>query len=174
MTSPRRPLRSDLIGSVLESVTALARELTAGREPPFGRRLTRNQVETLFVLAHSAEPVTPKHLASGLGVTAGAVTQLVDGLVSQRLVESVAHPGDARSRVLRLTDSAQATVDRFEREAVERTAHRFDGLDDEQLRELATSLAAVARRRSGPHDPALVRERAARDPDGFPWLDEPR
>jgi hypothetical protein len=24
-----------------------------------------------------------------------------------------------------------------------------------------------------PHDPALVRERAARDPDGFPWLHEP-
>jgi hypothetical protein len=24
-----------------------------------------------------------------------------------------------------------------------------------------------------PHDPALVRERSARDPGGFPWLDEP-
>ncbi|HLL64095.1 MAG TPA: hypothetical protein VK401_13675 [Propionibacteriaceae bacterium] len=24
-----------------------------------------------------------------------------------------------------------------------------------------------------PHHPALVRERSARDPDGFPWLDEP-
>jgi hypothetical protein len=24
-----------------------------------------------------------------------------------------------------------------------------------------------------PHDPALVRERSAHDPDGFPWLDEP-
>ena len=24
-----------------------------------------------------------------------------------------------------------------------------------------------------PHDPALVRKRSARDPDGFPWLDEP-
>ena len=148
MTPPRRPLRSELIGSVLESVTALSRELMAGREPPFGRRLTRNQVETLFVLAHSAEPVTPKHLASGLGVTAGAITQLVDGLISQDLVESVAHPRDARSRVLRLTESAQATVDRFERAAVERLGHRFDCLDDEQLRALAASLAAVSARRS--------------------------
>ncbi|HLL64094.1 MAG TPA: MarR family transcriptional regulator [Propionibacteriaceae bacterium] len=149
MTSPRPPLRSELIGSVLESVTALSRELTAGREPPFDRRLTRNQMETLFVLAHSAEPVTPKHLASGLGVTAGAITQLVDGLISQDLVESTAHPSDARSRVLRLTDSAQATVDRFERAAVDRLAHRFNGLDDEQLRALAASLAAVAAGRSG-------------------------
>jgi DNA-binding MarR family transcriptional regulator len=149
MTSPRLPPRSELIGSVLESVTALSRELTAGREPPFGRKLTRNQVETLFVLAHSAEPVTPKHLAGGLGVTPGAITQLVDGLISQDLVESVAHPSDARSRVLRLTDMAQTTVDRFERAAVERMAHRFDRLDDEQLRALAVSLAAVAALRPG-------------------------
>jgi DNA-binding MarR family transcriptional regulator len=147
MTSPP-PLRSELIGSVLESVTALGRELTAGREPPFGRRLTRNQVETLFVLAHSAEPVTPKHLASELGVTAGAITQLVEGLISQHLVESVTHPHDARSRVLRLTSSAQATVDRFEREAVERMAHRFDELDDASLTALAVSLAAVSGRGS--------------------------
>jgi DNA-binding MarR family transcriptional regulator len=149
MSSPRPPLRSELIGSVLESVTALSRELMAGREPPFGRRLTRNQMETLFVLAHSAEPVTPTHLASGLGVTAGAITQLVDALISQDLVESMAHPSDARSRVLRLTDAAQATVDRFEGAAVERLAPRFDGLGDEQLRALAASLAAVAARRSG-------------------------
>jgi DNA-binding MarR family transcriptional regulator len=147
MTSPRPPLRSELIGSVLESVTALRRELTAGREPPFGRRLTRNQVETLFVLAHSAEPVTPTHLASRLGITAGAVTQLVDGLASQGLVESVAHPRDARSRMLRLTDSAQTTVQSFERDAVERLTYRFDGLDDEQLRTLAATLSAVAGRR---------------------------
>ena len=144
MTPPRLLRRSELIASVLESVTALARELTVGREPPFGRRLTRNQVETLFVLAHSAEPVTPKQLASGLGVTAGAITQLVDGLVSQQLVESVPHRRDARSRVLRLTDSARATVDRFERDAVGRMAHRFEELDDEQLQTLAGALATVS------------------------------
>ncbi len=140
----RRPTaRDELIGSVLESVTALARELTAGREPPFGRRLTRNQMETLFVLAHSAWPVTPKRLAATLGITAGAVTQLVDVLADQGLVESVAHPSDARSRVLRLTESAQSTVDRFEREAVERMAPRFAELDDDQLGSLAALLASL-------------------------------
>jgi DNA-binding MarR family transcriptional regulator len=144
MTPPHPPLRSELIGSVLESVAVLGRELTAGREPPFGRRMTRNQVETLFVLAHGAGPVTPKQLATELGVTAGAVTQLVDGLMREKLVESVAHPRDARSRVLRLTDSARHTVSRFERAAVQRMAARFDRLDDEQLTALAASLAIVS------------------------------
>ena len=133
-----------MIGTVLESVTVLARELMAGREPPFGRRLSRNQVEALFILAHSAEPVTPKHLAGGLGVTAGAITQLVDGLASLGMVDSTAHPHDGRSRVLRLTPSAGSTIDRFEREAVERMAYRFDGLTDEQLADLTATLSSVS------------------------------
>ena len=144
MTSSSRSPRSELIGSVLMSVTALSREVTADREPPFGPRLTRNQVETLFVLAHSVEPVTPKRLANWLGITAGAITQLVDGLTSQGLVESGPHADDARSRVLRLTASAQSTVDRFERAAIERMAQRFDGLDDDQLKVLAVLLASAA------------------------------
>jgi DNA-binding MarR family transcriptional regulator len=144
MTPPRPTDRSQLIGSILESLTVLGRELTAGREPPFGRRMTRNQMETLFVLAHRAEPVTPKQLAAELGVTPGAVTQLVDGLMREELVESVTHPHDARSRVLRLTDPARDTVSRFERDAVQRMASRFDGLDDEQLTALAASLATVS------------------------------
>lgn len=145
MSRQHRPPRTELIGSILESVTVLGRELTAGREPPFGRRMTRNQVETLFVLAHGAEPVTPKQLATELGVTAGAVTQLVDGLTRENLVESVVHPRDARSRVLRLTDSARDTVLRFERAAVQRMASRFDRLDDEQLTALAAFLGIVCR-----------------------------
>ena len=144
MNDPRPSRRSELIGTVLESVTVLARELMAGREPPFGRRLSRNQVEALFILAHSAEPVIPKHLASDLGVTAGAITQLIEGLASLGMVDSTAHPHDARSRVLQLTPSARATIDRFEREAVERMAYRFDGLTDEQLAELTATLSSVS------------------------------
>jgi len=66
--------------------------------------------------------------------------------VRDNLVESVAHPHDARSRVLRLTDMARDTVGRFEGEAVQRMAGRFDRLDDEQLTALAASLATVSLR----------------------------
>lgn len=144
MTMPRSSGRSELISTVLESVTVLARELMARREPPFGRRMSRNQIEALFILAHSADPVTPKHLAGDLAVTAGAITQLVDGLAGLGLVDSTAHPHDARSRVLRLTPLARSTIDRFEREAVERMAYRFDGLTDEQLAELTATLSSVS------------------------------
>jgi DNA-binding MarR family transcriptional regulator len=126
--------------------------LTPGR-PWLDGRCNRSQqsisweraVDVLFILAHSAEPVTPGHLVDGLGVTPGAITQLVDGLASLGLVDSTAHPHDARSRVLRLTPAARSAVDRFEGEAVRRMAHRFDGLTDEQLAALAASLSSVSR-----------------------------
>ena len=142
MPSSTRPA---LISAVLEAVAMVARELMTGREPPFGRRMTRNQVDVLFILAHSAEPVTPTHLADGLGVTPGAVTQLVDGLAGLGLVNSTTHPHDARSRVIRLTPAARSAVDDFEWQAVQRMAHRFDELTDEQLSVLAASLSSVSR-----------------------------
>jgi DNA-binding MarR family transcriptional regulator len=145
--SPRRSrTRAELIGSVLESVTVLGRELAAGREPPFaGRRLSRNQLEAMFVLAHSLEPVTPGRLATNLGVTAGAVTQLVDALRAAGLVESAVHPADARCRVLRLTSSAQATVQAFESRAADRMSPWFDSLADGELTTVATLLSKARR-----------------------------
>ena len=134
-----------MIGAVLEAVAVVARDLMTGGEPPFGRRMTRNQVDVLFILAHSAGPVTPRHLADGLGVTPGAITQLVDGLARLGLVSSMAHPQDARSRVLRLTPAARSAVHGFEWQAVQRMAYRFGGLTDEQLSALAASLSSVSR-----------------------------
>ncbi|MGF2075820.1 MarR family winged helix-turn-helix transcriptional regulator, partial [Enterococcus casseliflavus] len=84
---------------VIERAIALSRSLRAGRRTPFhGRVLTGSQLEALFHLAHDPQPVTPSTLAAALAVTPGAVTQLVDGLRSEGLVESAPHPDDARSR----------------------------------------------------------------------------
>ena len=159
---PPSSTRPAMISAVLESVAVVARELMAGREPPFGRRMTRNQVDVLFILAHSAEPVTPRHLADGLEVTPGAITQLVDGLTGLGLVDSTAHPHDARSRVVRLTPAARSGVHGFERQAVQRMAYRFDGLTDEQLSALAASLSSVSEHCRGSGDGAQRRRGRSR------------
>jgi len=133
--------REDLIATVLQHVAGIARDLTAARSRPFGEhRLSRNQLDTLFVLAHSPEPVTAGHLADALSVTPGAVTQLVAGLRDAGLVQTVTSEADARVRVIRLTEPARDHVEQFERDAVRRMAARFDGLDANELRELARVL----------------------------------
>lgn len=134
--------RIDDVRRILASFVGWARVLGSGAERPFGAdELSRSQLDALFHIAHSPEPVTPSRLAKWLGVTAGAVTQLVDGLKSSGLVEQRPHPTDARSRILVLSSDATATVERFESDLARRLAARFTALDDQELTMLATLLA---------------------------------
>jgi len=138
--------RARVLGEVLASVVAVSRDIRAERRTPFhGRTLTASQMDALFHLAHGPAPVTPGALAGVLGVTPGAVTQLVDALRAEGLVETSTHPDDARSRVIRLSAEARDQVAAFELHAVARMLPRFDSLDDDEL----ASLARLLRRTQG-------------------------
>jgi DNA-binding MarR family transcriptional regulator len=133
--------RVQQIGGVLESIVAWSLVLGQGRSLPFGDvRLTRSQIDTLFLIAHALEPVTPRSIATALALTPGAITQLVDGLRCEGLVTTQANPQDARSRVLTLTESAAARVASFEQEVAENMLAQFTSLTDTELARLAELL----------------------------------
>lgn len=136
--------RTERVGAVLEHVAALARTFTEVKARPFGDvRLSRNQADTLFLLAHSRAPITPGRLADLLGITAGAVTQLVDHLREHGLVEQAPHPTDGRTRILTLTPEARRTVEEFEQAVIDHVSPRFDALDDASLDQLEELLRTV-------------------------------
>lgn len=136
--------REESIGAVLTGVVAINRELAVGRRTPFGEsRLTPTQLQLLFLLAHSEQTVSPGAAAARLGITAGAVTQLVEGLRSAGLVESVPNPDDRRARILRLTATQRERVAAFEHDVVQRLTPRFASLGDAELRTLAALIARV-------------------------------
>lgn len=138
-------VRAQRIGSALEAIAVWARVLHSYRKFPFNDlQLTRAQVETLFLIAHGEVSVTPGGLAESLGVTAGAVTQLLVSLTQAGLVEQQRDPADGRRRLLALTVDSRLRVQRLESELVGQLASRFDGLDDP---ELATLTALLARTR---------------------------
>ncbi|HZA17484.1 MAG TPA: MarR family winged helix-turn-helix transcriptional regulator [Pseudonocardiaceae bacterium] len=126
---------------MLTGVTRLARRLTTARQTPIhARRLRRTQVEALFVLAHSSRPVTPSVLAAKLGVTAGAVSQLLDSLRAQDLIATVENPIDGRSRVVVLTEAARTEIDAFEQSVVADLLPMFGALTTSELGKLAELL----------------------------------
>lgn len=139
--------RGAAIGRVLEGVVSAGRLLGDARRRPFASlTLTSSQLEALFLLSHATEPVTPSRLAGRLGVTAGAVTQLVDGLRRAGLVEQAPHPTDARSRVIRLSPSAREEVDLFEAGVVAEMRRHFAGLSEAELVRLGDLLSRVGDR----------------------------
>lgn len=136
--------RTRRVGAILEHMAALGRTFTEVKARPFGDvRLSRNQADTLFLLAHSRAPITPGQLADRLGITAGAVTQIVDHLREHGLVEQVPHPTDGRTRILTLTPAARRTVDEFEQAVIEHVSPRFHSLDDSSLDQLEELLRTM-------------------------------
>jgi DNA-binding MarR family transcriptional regulator len=136
--------RTQDIGAVLEAVVRLSRSLSSARSTPFGELvLTRTQLGVLFVLAHSEVPVTPSLLATELKLTRGAVTQTVEQLREQALVEQSVSERDSRVRVVALTPSARSQVEGYEAAAVKRAMPWFHDLPDDDLARLATLLVQV-------------------------------
>lgn len=136
--------RASLVAAILESVTLLSSGIIGRRYVPFrGITLTRTQLEALHRLAHARAPFTPGGLASALGVTRGAVTQLVEGLKAEQLVQVAPNPDDARSSILSLTATAAAEVAAFEQGVIAAVQPLFADLEDRELQTLAGLLARV-------------------------------
>lgn len=133
---------------VREALTALAvwsRVLRRTVDGPFAASsLTRSQREALFLVAHAPGRVTPGRLARALGLTAGAVTQLLDGLRDAGLVVQQPNPDDARSRIVTLSPQAHHDVEAAESAAAAQLTPHFDTLSDSDLGTLVALLSRTA------------------------------
>ncbi len=143
MAAPSSSPRERALGTVLEGVVTLARAVSGSPHPFDGIRLSRSQVDALYLLAHASGEVTSGRLATALGLTPGAVTQLVDRLRSLGLAQSAPRPGDARVRVVTLTADAQRRIGAFELGIVRTVAPRFADLDDDDVATLGRLLGRV-------------------------------
>jgi DNA-binding MarR family transcriptional regulator len=101
-------------------------------------------------------PARMSELADGLGVTPRTVTELVDGLERDGLVERKDDPTDRRARVVSLTDTGR-DVDALAKTARNQAVDAiFADLPEDQRVGLAQALstlnASLARMPAGPRD----------------------
>lgn len=97
--------------------------------------LSRAQQELVAVLARQPEGMAAGVLAASLGVSNGAVTQLVDSLAEKGVVTRRAHPDDRRSIMVILTQPSPGAQD-FETAYAVHIGPLFDDLSDRELDEL--------------------------------------
>ncbi len=93
-------------------------------------------------LAPSGATVTD--LAAHLGVTKQAASQLVDEIVRKGYAERRAHPGDARARLVVLTELGGACTRAAEEAAAEVVGAWVDVLGEGEVRALRDGLVRVA------------------------------
>jgi DNA-binding MarR family transcriptional regulator len=91
---------------------------------------------------------TATDLAAHLGVTKQAASQLVDEMVRKGYVERRAHPGDARARLIVLTERGRACTRAAEEAAAEAVRPWADLLGEREVGLLRAQLSRIA-----PHGP---------------------
>ncbi|MFJ3897098.1 MULTISPECIES: MarR family winged helix-turn-helix transcriptional regulator [unclassified Streptomyces] len=98
-----------------------------------------------FAFARLApDGATATDLAAHLGVTKQAASQLVDELVRKGYAERRPHPGDARARLVVLTESGWACMRAAEEAALDAVRPWADLLGEGEVRVLCDRLRRIA------------------------------
>jgi len=92
---------------------------------------------------HCKGPQIMSSISDELGVTRRNVTALVDALEEEDLVRRKPHPTDRRATVIEMTDRGERTMDRAYDEHRIAVAGLFEGLDEEERRELTRMLGVL-------------------------------
>ena len=78
-----------------------------------------------------------------LGVTPGAITQFVDGLVEKDLVRRSEDPNDRRVLRIKLTELAESDFKQFWKDYFTAVSQIFSALSDEEIKQLIGLLSKV-------------------------------
>ena len=137
-------VRKELLQSILEKFGTVTRIIHSNQCVRFGEyTLSQLQIRTLFNIAKKQKPLAIKDLVKLLGVTPGAVTQLVDGLVSMNLVKREEDINDRRVILIALTQHAEDELDNLKQEYLASASQVFETLNDEEINELIMLLDKV-------------------------------
>ena len=142
--------RNQLLLSLIQKLRGLYGDLYRARpndnDPSqfAGHNLSRIQAELVFLAAqHKQNGISVKDAAEKLHVTSGAVTQLVDILISRGLIERAENPKDRRSILLRATNAVDADCLTFEAYYTRHVSPMFNGLSDEEIKQLVQLISKI-------------------------------
>ncbi|PRD14420.1 MarR family winged helix-turn-helix transcriptional regulator [Pantoea coffeiphila] len=155
----------DAVDAILQQWQRERPDLDASPMGPIGRinrcaALLQQKLETAFArfdlsmwefdmlaaLRRSGEPsLSPTELFSTLMVTSGTMTHRLKRLETRGFIERVPNAQDARSMLVKLTESGRELIDRAVEEHIENERQILSGLSAETLSELDNSLSAFLR-----------------------------
>lgn len=126
--------REVLIHELLQRFRAVFQGVRSGfRFHQTAHNLGAAEVGVMMCLGHSKDGVSVKDLASDIGITSGAVTQLVDKLLAKGLVERVEDLVDRRSVHIVLSAQARQGREQMKKEYFAQMSAIFGELSDDDL-----------------------------------------
>lgn len=127
--------RAQLIAEIADDLSAFKRVVMASHSHKWGSRMpTMAQIGILALIAHEG-PQNLKDLAKQLCVSSSAATQLIDGLVKDRLLTRTEDADDRRRILLTLTAVGKRTMDAAKKRHVIAFTKLVAPLTDSELTE---------------------------------------
>ncbi len=131
-----------LTASLLASAASLVDTIQAGVTARGYDDLRPTHGFAFTLLSHGGSTVSA--LATHLGVTKQAASQLVDEMVGKGYVERRQHPDDARARLIVLSEKGWACTRAADEAAVDAIRQWTKTLGEQRIRTLAGDLARIA------------------------------
>ncbi len=128
----------DAMANLLQTLRALHTDAT----PWLDLDLTMAQLKALMVVVQT-DGVSSRGLANRLGISAPAVTPLVDRLIEQKLVRREDDPSDRRVVLITPTEGALALHDKLMETSRATVAAIVDALPEEELSRIERALAQL-------------------------------
>ena len=126
--------------SVIKRAFASSHRFTGLR---FG--ITMTQASVLLVLLHEGRK-TMGQMAEILGVSKGATTQLIDGLIESGCIERMVDDDDRRVVYIDLSERGKSYLDAVRAESSKRIAKLFEGLSDVEIQQIANIISKLSAR----------------------------
>ncbi|MGH7241092.1 MAG: MarR family winged helix-turn-helix transcriptional regulator [Candidatus Saccharimonadales bacterium] len=107
--------RTELIASLFDTMDVTKRSMHSHMQTlVVGHRISRSQLELLFTVHHT-QPTTATDLAKLLRLTPGAISQVLEELTEQQLIERQTDSADRRRQVLSVSDKGAKLIKEFEK-----------------------------------------------------------
>ena len=126
--------RDDLLTGLAEDLISLKRRMT-GHSVPVRKHPTRAQIGLLFAVAHE-ESLGVKELAERFCMTPSAATQLIDGLVKEKLLVRSEDPKDHRRTRLTVSARGKKRLSEIRKAHIDSMVRFFAPLSMSELTEL--------------------------------------
>lgn len=124
--------REQIIASLLENMGILKRGLYGRLQLSDKFALSHSQLELLFTIRHLG-PISSRKLAVQLGLTPGFISQMVDLLLQQNLIERAVDPKDRRIGRLRLSKDGRKVLQNIEKCRYQQMRELMEQLTDREL-----------------------------------------
>ena len=141
--------RHQQIETIFHNFHAIRRAYSDGSR--FSNRrfgMTFMQASVLMILVHEQRQIIG-HLATTLGVSKSAMSQLLEGLMERGFVERNVDPEDRRVAYVELTSRGRRHLAQMRKEGVKEMMHLFDVLDDDELRQIEQITEKLAKGAGG-------------------------